>query len=77
MKATFYHAGCPVCVDAEQQLVHLLDSTKVDVGIVHLGEQAHRLAELRARSATSVPVLVIEGQQPLHLNHGADLTALA
>ena len=77
MKATFYHAGCPVCVDAEQQLVHLLDPAKVDVEIVHLGEQAHRVSEADAAGVKSVPALVLAGQEPLHLNHGADLSALA
>ena len=77
MKATFYHAGCPVCVDAEQQLVHLLDPAKVDVEIVHLGQQANRVSEADAAGVKSVPALVLAGQEPLHLNHGADLSALA
>lgn len=25
-KVTFYHAGCPVCVNAEQQLLGLLNT---------------------------------------------------
>ena len=77
MKATFYHAGCPVCVDAEQQLVHLLDPAKVDVEIVYLGQQANRVSEADAAGVKSVPALVLPGQEPLHLNHGADLSALA
>ncbi len=37
-KAIFYHAGCPVCVEAEQQVAQSLDPAKYDVEIVHLGE---------------------------------------
>ena len=77
MQATFYHAGCPVCIDAEQQIVHLLDPAKVDVEVVHLGQDASRIREADAAGVKSVPALVIDGQAPLHLNHGADLSALA
>ena len=34
-KTIFYHAGCPVCVNAEQELLTLLST---DVEIVNLGE---------------------------------------
>ena len=37
-KATFYHAGCPVCVTAENTIVDSLDRSRFDVEIVHLGE---------------------------------------
>ena len=37
-KAIFYHAGCPVCVDAERQLADALDRNRFDVESVHLGE---------------------------------------
>ena len=77
MKATFFHAGCPVCLDAEQQLVHLLDRDIVDVEIVHLGEQANRLPDAQDAGVKSVTALVIDGAAPIHLNHGADLSALA
>ena len=40
-KAVFYHAGCPVCVSAEQTVA---DSLKGDVEKVHLGEQSGRVA---------------------------------
>jgi len=74
-KAIFYHAGCPVCVTAEQKLVTALDPSQYDVEVVHLGEQKARVAEAEATGVKSVPALVIDGT-PLHINFGADLAAL-
>ena len=67
--ATFYHAGCPVCVSAEQQLVDALDKT-YQVEMVHLGETPARLPEAENAGVKSVPALVMEGQ-PFHINFGA------
>ncbi len=74
-KATFYHAGCPVCVAAEQQLATALDPSRFDVEVVHLGQHKERIGEAEAQGVQSVPVLVMNGQ-PLHINFGADLAAL-
>ena len=71
-KATFYHAGCPVCVSAEQGLAHALDPAAYSVEIVHLGETPDRIGEAEAAGVKSVPALVIEGQ-PYHINFGASL----
>jgi glutaredoxin len=73
--AKFYHAGCPVCLEAENVITRYLDPTKVDVEIVHLGSAKNRLAEAAAAGVKSVPALVIDGQ-PLHLNFGAALSDL-
>ena len=73
--AIFYHAGCPVCVTAEQSLVSALDRDQVSVEIVHLGETSDRIAEAEANGIKSVPALLLENQV-LHINHGADLSAL-
>lgn len=73
--ATFYHAGCSVCVDAEQQLAQSLDPNRFDVEIVHLGEQPQRLQSAEKQGVKSVPALVIEGA-PLHINFGAALSDL-
>jgi len=73
--AKFYHAGCPVCLEAESVVTRYLDPTKVDVEIVHLGSAKNRVAEAAAAGVKSVPVLVINGQ-PLHLNFGAALSDL-
>ena len=47
-KAVFYHAGCPVCVSAEQQVAVALDPARYQVEVVHLGEQKNRIAEAEA-----------------------------
>ncbi|MCC6913981.1 MAG: hypothetical protein IT566_09790 [Rhodospirillaceae bacterium] len=71
-KATFYHAGCPVCVSAEQGLAHALNPAAYNVEIVHLGETPKRIAEAEAAGVKSVPALVIAGR-PYHINFGASL----
>ena len=72
--ARFYHAGCPVCVSAEQTLLGLLDP-KVSVEVVHLGDVPNRITEAEAAGVKSVPALVVDGQV-LHLNYGAALADL-
>ncbi|AGI23464.1 thioredoxin family protein [Pseudomonas sp. MT3] len=71
-KAIYYHAGCAVCVEAERTLLPLLNR---DVEVVHLGEQAPRIAEAEAAGVKSVPALVVDGQV-LHLNFGAAIADL-
>jgi glutaredoxin len=75
IKATFFHAGCLVCVSAEQSLAALLDPTRVAVESVHLGEDRQRLSEAEQAGVRSVPALVLDGAV-FHINHGADLAAL-
>ena len=72
--ARFYHAGCPVCVSAEQTLLNLLDPA-VKVEVVHLGDKPQRVAEAEAAGVKSVPALVVE-DQVLHLNFGASIDDL-
>jgi glutaredoxin len=74
-KAVFYHAGCPVCVDAEQNIAQALDRNRFDVEIVHLGNNKSRLVEAEHDGVKSVPALVLGGHA-FHINHGADLSAL-
>ncbi len=74
-KATFYHAGCPVCVSAEKGLAESLDPARFDVEVVHLGDAKNRVAEAESAGVASVPALVVEGAV-YHINHGADLSAL-
>ena len=74
-KAVFYHAGCPVCVSAETAIVNALDRKQYKVEVVHLGESPNRVAEAETAGVTSVPAVVLEGEV-LHINHGADLSAL-
>ncbi|HET7512295.1 MAG TPA: thioredoxin family protein [Chthoniobacterales bacterium] len=74
-KAIFYHAGCPVCVAAEENVAKALDPNRYDLEIVHLGNDKVRVNEAERSGVKSVPALVLEGQ-PYHINHGADLSAL-
>lgn len=74
-KAVFYHAGCPVCVDAEQNVANALDRSRYNLEIVHLGQQKGRITEAEAAGVKSVPALVLEGQ-PFHINFGAGIDAL-
>lgn len=74
-QATFYHAGCPVCVAAEQQIADAIDSARFDVEIVHLGETQSRIGEAESAGVQSVPALVIAGQ-PFHINFGAAIADL-
>lgn len=74
-RATFYHAGCPVCIAAEQEVAKALDPTKFKVEIVHLGQQKARIAEAEKAGVKSVPALVIEGK-PFHINFGASISDL-
>lgn len=71
-KVIFYHAGCPVCVSAEQDVLKLIDRTKYDLEIVHFGEHANRIAEAENKGVKSVPALLI-GDSVLHLNFGASM----
>ncbi|RYZ07107.1 MAG: thioredoxin family protein [Myxococcales bacterium] len=74
-KAIFYHAGCPVCVEAERSLATALDAKRYDVEVVHLGTSRERLPEAERAGVRSVPALVLDGV-PLHINFGASLDAL-
>ncbi len=73
-KSIFYHAGCPVCISAEHDLLHLIGEKNVEV--VHLGEDAFRLDEAERAGVRSVPALITPHGQVLHINFGASLEAL-
>jgi glutaredoxin len=77
MKSTaiFYHAGCPVCLSAEQRVAKALDLDRYDLQIVHLGNQKEKIAAAKASGVASVPALVIDNQV-FHINFGAALTDL-
>lgn len=73
-KAIFYHAGCPVCIEVEQEIINLITSTEVD--IVHLGNQSSKISEAEAKGVNSVPALVTPTGNVLHINYGASLQDL-
>jgi len=70
-KSVFYHAGCPVCVSAEQEILSLMDNSKVEV--VHLGESKNRINEAENAGVKSVPALLTPSGNVLHLNFGASM----
>ena len=74
-QAIFYHAGCPVCVAAEHQLLDLVDANRVQIEVVHLGDAKQRVADAKRQGVKSVPALVVDGQV-LHINFGAPIEAL-
>jgi hypothetical protein len=74
-KATFYHAGCPVCVAAEHHVAAAFDPARYEVEIVHLGQSKGRLPEAERAGVKSVPALVTGGAV-FHINFGAGLEAL-
>ena len=69
-KPIFYHAGCSVCVDAEEAL-----AKAVDAEVVHLGVQKQRVSEAEKAGVESVPALLMNGSV-LHINFGAPLSDL-
>jgi glutaredoxin len=71
-RAVFYHAGCAVCVAAEDQFVTALNPAQYQVEVVHLGAERSRIAEAESAGVKSVPALVIDSH-PFHINFGASL----
>jgi glutaredoxin-related protein len=70
-KSVFYHAGCPVCVSAEQEIASLIGNENVEV--VHLGEQKSRITEAENKGVKSVPALLTPTGNVLHINFGASM----
>lgn len=70
-KSVFYHAGCPVCVSAEHDLLNLINPSEVEV--VHLGEDKSKIDEAEQIGVKSVPALVTPNGNVLHINYGASL----
>lgn len=73
-KSIFYHAGCSICVSAENDIIGLIGEQNVDV--VHLGNEKERVTEAEAKGVTSVPALVTPNGNVLHINFGAALSDL-
>jgi len=71
-KSIFYHAGCPVCITAEQEILTLIDTNAVEV--VHLGENKNRISDAEKAGVKSVPALVTPTGNVLHINYGASLS---
>ncbi len=71
-KATFYHAGCAVCLSAEQQFARALDPAQFDVEVVNFASAPQRIAEAERAGVKSVPAMVIDGSA-YHINFGASM----
>ncbi|APQ16915.1 thioredoxin [Maribacter hydrothermalis] len=70
-KSIFYHAGCPVCVSAEQDIVNLVGTENVE--IVNIGQDRNRISEAEKAGVNSVPALVTPNGNTLHINFGASI----
>ena len=71
-KAIFYHAGCPVCVEAEGMVARAIDPLRYEVEVVHFAQHPNRVAEAEAAGVQSVPALVLDGKV-FHINFGASM----
>jgi hypothetical protein len=70
-KSIFYHAGCPVCLSAEHDIIELVGTQNVE--IVHFGEDKSRIAEAEKAGVLSVPAMVTPNGNVLHINFGASM----
>jgi len=71
-KSVFYHAGCPVCISAEHDIVNLIGQENVE--LVHIGEERSRIQEAEKAGVKSVPALLTPNGNVLHLNFGASMS---
>ncbi|BDS15353.1 thioredoxin family protein [Aureispira anguillae] len=70
-KSIFYHAGCPVCVSAEHEIISLIGESNLE--IVHLGTNKTEIAAAEKAGVESVPALVTPNGSVLHINFGASI----
>ena len=70
-KSIFYHAGCPVCVSAEHDIINLIGADNVE--LVHIGKDCNRITEAEKAGVKSVPALVTPNGNVLHINFGASM----
>jgi hypothetical protein len=70
-KSIFYHAACPVCLSAEQEILSLIDKSNVEV--VNFAEGKSRIEEAENSGVKSVPALVTPNGNVLHINFGASM----
>ena len=71
-KAIFYHAGCPVCISAEQQVLDIVDRSRIELEVVNFGSAKGRISEAEKVGVKSVPALVVDGTV-MHINFGASM----
>ncbi|MBO9691179.1 thioredoxin family protein [Chryseobacterium sp.] len=70
-KSIFYHAGCPVCISAEHDIINLIGSENVEV--IHLGNDKNSIEKAEKAGVKSVPALVTPNGNVLHINFGESM----
>ncbi len=70
-KSIFYHAGCPVCISAEHDILDLINPSNVEV--VNIGTDRAKIADAQQAGVKSVPALVTPSGNVLHINFGASM----
>lgn len=70
-KSIYYHAGCPVCISVEQDILKLINPSQVEV--VNFAEDKTRIDEAEKAGVKSVPALVTPNGNVLHINFGASM----
>ena len=70
-KSKFYHAGCPVCISAEHDIINLIGAENVE--IIHLGKDNVKISEAEKAGVNSVPALQTPNGNVLHINFGASM----
>lgn len=70
-KSIFYHAGCPVCLSAEHDIIQLIGAENVE--LVHIGQDRNRIEEAEQAGVKSVPALLTPNGNVLHINFGASI----
>lgn len=74
-EAKFYHAGCPVSIDAETMILETIDKDRFEIEVIHLGDQPERISEAESKGIKSVPALSV-GSSAFHINFGASIEDL-
>lgn len=70
-KSIFYHAGCPVCLSAEHDIINLVGADNIEV--IHLGNKKQEIGKAEDSGVKSVPALVTPNGHVLHINYGASM----
>ena len=70
-KFIFYHAGCPVCISAEQDILSLINPSNVEV--INFTEDKSKIESAEKAGVKSVPALVTPNGNVLHINFGASM----
>ena len=70
-KSIFYHAGCPVCISAEHDIIALVGNDNVE--IINIGQKKAKIVDAENAGVKSVPALITPNGNVLHINYGASI----